>query len=178
MDNKRIVTVIMIAAAAVLILVYALWNSSSPKNPGNSGRNEETFSEDSSVIDLPEEMEEEAAENSETVKDGDSKKEQTETETPAAEDVKDSDEKKQEEHSTEENDGSRKDQNEKETDNSAASTEYDAFLAKSPAEQDAFMKSFGNEEAFTEWLLKAQKEWAEAHPASEIGPDGTIDLGE
>ena len=56
-------------------------------------------------------------------------------------------------------------------------TEYDEFLSKSPEEQDEFMKSFENPEAFTEWLLNAQKEWAEAHQAEEIGPGGVIDLG-
>ena len=56
-------------------------------------------------------------------------------------------------------------------------TEYDEFLSKSPEEQDEFMKSFESPEAFTEWLLNAQKEWAEAHQAEEIGPGGVIDLG-
>ena len=56
-------------------------------------------------------------------------------------------------------------------------TEYDEFLSKSPEEQDEFMKSFESPEAFTEWLLNAQREWAEAHQAEEIGPGGVIDLG-
>ena len=56
-------------------------------------------------------------------------------------------------------------------------TEYDEFLSKSPEEQDEFMRSFEGPEAFTEWLLNAQKEWAEAHKAEEIGPGGVIDLG-
>ena len=60
----------------------------------------------------------------------------------------------------------------------SAWTEYDDFMAKSPAEQDAFIKSFENMDAFTEWLVKAQKEWTEAHPVEEIGPGGTIDLGQ
>ena len=56
-------------------------------------------------------------------------------------------------------------------------TEYDEFLSKSPEEQDEFMRSFEGPEAFTEWLLNAQKEWAKAHQAEEIGPGGVIDLG-
>lgn len=59
----------------------------------------------------------------------------------------------------------------------SAWTEYDEFLSKSPEEQDEFMKSFDSPEAFTEWLLNAQREWAEAHQAEEIGPGGVIDLG-
>lgn len=56
-------------------------------------------------------------------------------------------------------------------------TAWDAFLALSPEEQDAFMKSFENPEAFTEWMLAAQAEWAAAHPMEEIGPGDVIDFG-
>ena len=56
-------------------------------------------------------------------------------------------------------------------------TAWDAFLALSPREQDEFMKSFDSVEAFTEWMVAAQREWAAAHPAEEIPADGTITIG-
>ena len=39
------------------------------------------------------------------------------------------------------------------------------------------MKSFDSVEAFTEWMVAAQREWAAAHPAEEIPADGTITIG-
>ena len=56
-------------------------------------------------------------------------------------------------------------------------TAWDDFLALSPEEQDAFMHSFENLDAFTEWMVAAQKEWAAAHPTEEIGPGDVIHIG-
>lgn len=55
-------------------------------------------------------------------------------------------------------------------------TEWDTFISMSPAEQDAFMKSFDSMEEFTAWLKAAQAAWAAAHPTEEIGPGSVIDL--
>ena len=56
-------------------------------------------------------------------------------------------------------------------------TDWDTFLAMTPEEQDEFMLSFESLEAFTEWMTTAQKEWAVAHPAEEIGPGDVIHIG-
>ena len=60
---------------------------------------------------------------------------------------------------------------------SAVWTEWDSFLAMSPAAQDEFMMSFESIDAFTAWMVAAQQEWAAAHPTEEIGPDGAITIG-
>ena len=56
-------------------------------------------------------------------------------------------------------------------------TAWDSFLALSPQAQDEFMKSFDSVEAFTEWMLAAQREWAAVHQPEEIPPDGSITIG-
>ena len=56
-------------------------------------------------------------------------------------------------------------------------TEWDEFLAMTPEEQDAFMQSFESLEAFKDWMVAAQQEWAAAHPAEEIGPGDVIHIG-
>ena len=55
-------------------------------------------------------------------------------------------------------------------------TEWDSFMAMSPAAQDEYMKSFESLDAFTAWMVAAQKEWAAAHPMEEIGPGSVIDF--
>ena len=57
-------------------------------------------------------------------------------------------------------------------------TEWDSFLALSPAEQDAFMKSFESPDAFASWMVAAQAEWAAAHPTEEMPADGVITIGD
>lgn len=59
-----------------------------------------------------------------------------------------------------------------------ALTEYEVFYALSPEQKDAFLNSFESYEAFYEWLIAAQAEYAAVHPEIEIGPGGTIDLSQ
>jgi hypothetical protein len=55
-------------------------------------------------------------------------------------------------------------------------TEWDTFISLSPDQQDAFMQSFENIDAFVAWMTSAQAEWAAAHPMEEIGPGSVIDF--
>ncbi len=57
-----------------------------------------------------------------------------------------------------------------------AKCSYEVFYALSPEQKDAFLHSFESYDAFYEWLVAAQAEFAKLHPEIEIGPDGTIDL--
>lgn len=183
MDKKRMTAGIIIAAAAVCFLIYNLRKGPSSDVPESGGGQNEA-AEDVEIVDadgpfiiVPEEAEEEAAADGESVTDSEPVKEPAEKEETAGAEAADKDEKKQEEQNSGDKDSDKNDQG-KEASAGEAFTEYDAFMAKSPSEQDAFMKSFGSTEAFTEWLVKAQKEWAEAHPAEEIGSDGVINLGQ
>lgn len=54
---------------------------------------------------------------------------------------------------------------------------WEEFDALSASEKDAYMQSFDDLEAFTEWLLKAQADYTENHPTEEIGADGMITIG-
>lgn len=55
---------------------------------------------------------------------------------------------------------------------------WEEFIAMTPAQQDAYMQSFSSPADFADWMVRAQKAYAEAHPTEEIGADGTIHIGQ
>ena len=59
-----------------------------------------------------------------------------------------------------------------------AKCSYEVFYALSPEEKDAFLESFESYQAFYEWLIAAQAEFKQLHPDIEIGPGSSIDLSE
>lgn len=190
MDKKRIMIGIVIAAAAVLCISLFLNghdrpSESSPEKSGpvevvNAGEEDD----DDPIVEIrPEELTESAEKKNEEEKpSGSDRKEEEETSSGSGQEknTQVKEEKKPEKESDQENKEEQQEENSSEAEpiqGDDAWTDYDTFLAKSPAEQDAFMKSFDSPEAFANWLVKAQKEWAAAHPAAEIGPDGVIDFG-
>ena len=187
--NKKRITIGIIAAvlAVVCIVVFTQKKGPAGRLPGQGsaagGQGEAPLylDPDSPLALLSEEEEEEASgEGSEQVqapgtaekeKDADREQKEEAGKAPAA--GRDDPEKAQE--------GAPEDRQEEGSGQKPAEdgprTEYDEFMARSPAEQDAFMESFESMKAFNEWLVKAREEWTEAHPTEELGPGGTIDLG-
>lgn len=55
---------------------------------------------------------------------------------------------------------------------------WEDYNAMTDAEREAFFDSFKSPEAFMEWLTAAKEKYDREHPVIEVGPDGSIDLGE
>ena len=193
--NKKRITIGIIAAvlAVVCIVVFTQKKGPAGRLPGQGsaagGQGEAPLylDPDSPLALLPEEETKEASgEGSEQVqapgtaekeKDADREQKEEAGKTPAA---GQDDPRKEQEASAEKQEeisGQKEDGSGQKPAEGGAWTEYDDFMARSPAEQDAFMESFESMKAFNEWLVKAREEWTEAHPTEELGPGGTIDLG-
>ena len=56
-------------------------------------------------------------------------------------------------------------------------TDYEAYMAMSAAEKQAFRDTFGSTAAFFTWYHAALAEYEESKNTGTIGPDGVIDLG-
>ena len=54
---------------------------------------------------------------------------------------------------------------------------FSKFLEMSPSEQQAYMESYGDIEAFLTWYRLAEEEYKAEHKEIEIGGDGIIDIG-
>ena len=55
---------------------------------------------------------------------------------------------------------------------------YEEYNALSGEEQEAYFNTFPSIEAFFEWYNLAKDQYEKDHPAIEIDPDSTIDLGD
>ena len=54
--------------------------------------------------------------------------------------------------------------------------DYETFQNLKPADQQAYMESFNDIEAFFDWYNAAKEAYDKAHPSIEVGGNGTIDM--
>jgi len=53
---------------------------------------------------------------------------------------------------------------------------WEDFSSLSPVLKDKYLESFEDEDAFYQWLLKAQQEYSENHPEETVNEEGNISL--